>query len=37
MAKMHSRARGKSSSTRPGKKTQKTWIRYKEKEIELEV
>ena len=32
---MHSRARGNSASTRPSKKTQKAWIRYKEKEIEL--
>ncbi|HIH42088.1 TPA: 30S ribosomal protein S15 [Candidatus Woesearchaeota archaeon] len=35
MAKMHSRARGRSQSTKPSKITQKAWVRYGEKEIEL--
>lgn len=32
---MHSRARGRSRSTRPSKITAKSWLRYGEKEIEL--
>lgn len=35
MAKMHSRARGSSGSTKPSKKTTSTWVRYSEKEVEL--
>ena len=35
MARMHSRARGKSGSTRPTKKAVPTWVRYKPKEVEL--
>lgn len=35
MARMHSRAKGKSKSTKPIKKTVPAWIRYKDKEIEL--
>lgn len=35
MARMHSRKRGKSGSTKPVKKDIPSWIRYKEKEIEL--
>ncbi len=34
MARMHSRAKGKSKSTKPSKKVKKTWIRYNGKEIE---
>ncbi len=35
MAKMHSRGRGRSGSTKPAVKTKPLWLRYKEKEIEL--
>ncbi len=35
MAKMHSRARGRSGSTKPAKKALPTWVRYSEKEVEL--
>jgi len=35
MARMHSRKKGKSGSKRPIKVSIPTWIRYKEKEIEL--
>lgn len=35
MARMHSGAKGKSKSKRPAQKTVPTWLRYKEKEIEL--
>ena len=35
MARMHSRKKGESGSTRPSKKTNPVWIRYKPKEIEL--
>jgi len=35
MAKMHSRARGKSGSTKPIKKTIPSWVKYKPKEVEL--
>ncbi len=35
MAKMHSRGRGKSGSTRPAVRTKPLWLRYTEKEIEL--
>jgi len=35
MAKMHSRARGRSGSRKPGKRTKPSWMRYKPKEIEL--
>lgn len=35
MARMHSRARGKSGSKRTNKSNQSSWIRYKPKEIEL--
>lgn len=35
MARMHSRARGKSGSLKPIQKTKPVWIRYKPKEIEL--
>ena len=34
MAKMHSRSKGKSGSTKPSKKSKKSWIRYSQKEIE---
>ena len=34
MAKMHSRAKGKSGSTRPATKTKRSWIRYSAKEAE---
>jgi len=34
MAKMHSRSRGKSGSTKPSKKAKKSWVRYNNKEIE---
>lgn len=32
---MHSRARGKSRSTRPSKKVAPSWLKYKPKEVEL--
>jgi len=35
MARMHSRKKGKAGSKKPMKKTLPTWIRYKEKELEL--
>lgn len=35
MARMHSRAKGKSGSKKPIKKTQPVWVRYTQKEIEL--
>ncbi|MBR9690343.1 30S ribosomal protein S15 [Candidatus Woesearchaeota archaeon] len=35
MARMHSRKKGKSSSTKPIKKSVPSWIRYKPAEIEL--
>ncbi|MBT4824479.1 30S ribosomal protein S15 [Candidatus Woesearchaeota archaeon] len=35
MARMHSRAKGKSGSTRPIKTTIPSWVRYKPKEVEL--
>lgn len=35
MARMHSRARGKSGSTHPIKKTTPGWVQYKAKEVEL--
>ena len=35
MARMHSRARGKSGSTKPVKKTKPSWTRYTKKEIEM--
>jgi small subunit ribosomal protein S15 len=35
MARMHSRAKGVSGSKKPIKKTIPTWIRYKQKEVEL--
>ena len=35
MAKMHSRARGKSGSKKPLNQTKPTWIRYTQKEVEL--
>lgn len=35
MARMHSRDKGKSGSTRPAKKTIPSWARYKGKEVEL--
>ena len=35
MARMHSRKKGKSGSTRPVKKTVPSWVRYKSKEAEL--
>lgn len=35
MARMYSRKRGKSGSKKPLQKTTPTWVRYKEKEIEL--
>ncbi len=35
MARMHSRKRGKSSSTKPTKKSVPSWLTYKPKEIEL--
>ena len=34
MARMHSRARGVSSSTKPTNKSNPSWIRYKPKEVE---
>jgi len=35
MARMHSRKRGLSGSTKPAKKTVPSWTRYKAKEVEL--
>ncbi len=35
MARMHSRAGGKSGSTKPVKKSTPSWLQYKAKEIEL--
>lgn len=35
MARMHSRARGKSGSTKPVNKTKPIWARYAKKEIEM--
>jgi len=35
MARMHSRDKGKSGSTRPVKKVKPSWVRYKESEVEL--
>ena len=35
MARMYSRKKGKSGSSKPPKKTKAVWSRYKEKEIEL--
>jgi len=35
MARMHSRARGKSGSTKPTKKVTPGWVQYKAKEVEL--
>jgi len=35
MARMYSRKRGKSGSSKPVKKTQPSWLRYKEKEVEM--
>ncbi len=35
MARMHSRKRGKSGSTKPVNKTQPTWLRYKAAEVEM--
>ena len=35
MARMHSRDKGKSGSTRPSTTTKPNWIRYKESEIEM--
>lgn len=35
MARMHSRARGKSGSTKPIKKANPSWVQYKAKEIEM--
>lgn len=35
MARMHSRARGKSGSTKPVKKSTPSWVQYKAKEVEL--
>ncbi|RMF06748.1 30S ribosomal protein S15 [Candidatus Woesearchaeota archaeon] len=35
MARMHSRDKGKSGSTRPSKLAKPSWIRYKPKEVEL--
>ena len=35
MARMHSRARGKSRSTRPSKQTVPTWLKFSKKELEL--
>ncbi|MBW2990806.1 30S ribosomal protein S15 [Candidatus Woesearchaeota archaeon] len=35
MARMHSRARGKSRSTKPSKKAVPSWLKYKPKEVEL--
>jgi len=35
MARMYSRAKGKSKSVKPLRKTSQAWLRYKDKEIEL--
>ena len=35
MARMHSRKKGKSGSTRPVEKKQPSWIRYSDKEVEM--
>jgi small subunit ribosomal protein S15 len=35
MARMHSRKHGKSGSTKPAKKVMPSWVRYKEKELEM--
>lgn len=35
MARMHSRAKGKSGSTKPAKKSIPSWVRYKPKEVEM--
>jgi len=35
MARMHSRAKGKSGSTKPAKKSVPSWVQYKPKEVEL--
>ncbi len=35
MARMHSRAKGKSRSTKPSKKGVPAWVQYKPKEVEL--
>jgi small subunit ribosomal protein S15 len=35
MARMHSRAKGRSGSTKPSENKKTTWIRYKPKEIEI--
>ena len=35
MARMHSRARGKSGSKKPTKKSVPAWVVYKPKEVEL--
>lgn len=35
MARMHSRAKGVSRSTKPSKKSSPSWLKYKPKEVEL--
>ncbi|MBD3310272.1 30S ribosomal protein S15 [Candidatus Woesearchaeota archaeon] len=35
MARMHSRKKGLSGSTRPQRRTQPSWVRYKAKELEM--
>jgi len=35
MARMHSRAKGKSRSTKPSRKVVPSWVKYKPKEVEL--
>jgi small subunit ribosomal protein S15 len=35
MARMYSRAKGKSKSVKPLRKTTQSWLRYKDKEVEL--
>ncbi|MFC1647854.1 30S ribosomal protein S15 [Nanoarchaeota archaeon] len=35
MARMHSRKKGKSGSTKPAKKVTPSWLQYKPKEVEL--
>jgi small subunit ribosomal protein S15 len=35
MARMYSRAKGKSKSIKPLRKTTQAWVRYKDKEVEL--
>ena len=35
MSRMHSSKKGQSGSTKPSKKTNKVWVRYKDREIEL--